>query len=127
MHGLGNKIKCKALYAYFKNKNLDIIFAQEVHCSNKNKQLWQTEWGSRWCISPGETNAWGVAIMFNPKSKIEVCHSWHDHEGRYVMCEIKVEDTTYTLCNLYAPKIQLKIGSIVWITITKWPNLLMNI
>ena len=62
----------------------------------------QTEWGSKWAIASGESNARGVAILFNNKS-IKVNQTYSDHEGRYVIANIECKNTKYTLCNIYAP------------------------
>ena len=103
MRGLGNRLKRKAIFNYLKHKQLDVIFLQEVHCVKSKIALWQTEWGSRWYASSGDTLSRGTAILFRPGSKVEMVKTVVDHDGRNVIVNIKVNQTEITLCNLYAP------------------------
>ena len=57
VRGLGNKIKRHSLFTYFKNKNLDIVFMQEVHCNAKCCKMWKNEWGGKWFSSSGDTRS----------------------------------------------------------------------
>ena len=91
------------MYNYFRDRSLDVIFMQESHCTNKTAKLWEQEWGSgKWLISSGRSNAKGCVIMFN-NNKIKVLKSFTDHEGRYVIANIELDEIKYTLCNVYAP------------------------
>ena len=105
MRGLGNKLKRRAIFNYFRDKNLDIIFMQETHVVNRTKQLWQTEWGSKWFTASGTSGARGVVTMFNGNNnnRIKVNKTHVDHDGRSVICNIEVDETKLTLCSLYAP------------------------
>ena len=79
------------------------MFLQETHSNKKLLKQWEIESGKKWYASSGTSNSRGVAILFNPYSRIEVTHSFHDHEGRYIMVNAKVENSEYTFCNVYAP------------------------
>ena len=105
VRGLGNKLKRKVLFNYFKDKNLDIIFIQESHCTAKNKHLFEAEWGTKWYAEAGTTASCGVAILRNPKSNISIKNCLYDKHGRYVICDMKVENCEYTLVNVYAPNV----------------------
>ena len=100
---MGNKIKRRSLFSYFKDKNLDAVVLQETHTTGHTTKLWQKEWGGPWIHSSGMSNVRGVTIMFNKNCKIEIIDSKHDHEGRFVVCNVKKENVQYTLCNVYAP------------------------
>ena len=104
VRGLGNRIKRKAVFQYLNDKLLDITFMQEVHCNKKLAKMWQQESGKSWCVSSGTSNARGCAIMVNSR-KIKILKQVCNHEGRYVIANVKVEDSKYTLCNLYAPNL----------------------
>ena len=104
MRGLRNKLKRKAIFKYFKDKNLDIVLMQEVHCNNKNVKIWESEWGSKWHCSSGTSNSRGTAIAFNPReNKIKITEQFCDHEGRNVLCNIQIENSEFSICNVYAP------------------------
>ena len=100
---MGNRIKRKAMYNYFKDHQLDIVFMQEVHCTKKTSKLWEQEWGNgKWLVSSDRSNSRGCVIMFK-NSKIKVINHFTDHEGRYIIANIVIDEVQYTLCNLYAP------------------------
>ena len=101
--GLGNRIKRCSIFNYFRDKNLDVIFVQETHCTRKTKKLWQSEWVGNWLSSSGNSQARGVAILFKPDSKFSIVKSYTDDIGRYVICNVERENVKYTLCNIYAP------------------------
>ena len=103
MRGLGNRTKRKAIMHYLKDKQLDIAFLQETHSTNKLLKQFEIEWGNKWFAASGTSQARGVAIVFKNKSSITVNKSFVDHEGRYVICNVSMDGTEYTLCNLYAP------------------------
>ena len=76
---------------------------QEVHCSAKTSKLWSTQWGGRGFFSSGNSSSKGVGILIKPKSKIKVNKVLTDHDGRYVICNIELEEIKYTICCIYAP------------------------
>ena len=103
MRGLGNKIKRKVIFNYFKDKNLDIIFIQESHCTSKNIHMFEAEWGAKWYASSGTMASCGVAILRNPESNIVIKNCLYDKNGRYVICDMKIDNSELTLVNVYAP------------------------
>ena len=102
VRGLGNNLKRKTLFNYFRHKELDIIFLQEVHCNNKAARLWQKQWGNKWLVFSGTTASRGTAILF-ANNKMKIDKTIVDLDGCYVICNITVENVHYTLCNIYAP------------------------
>ena len=105
MRGIGNKLKHKSLFRYFKDKLLDVVFLQETHSCQKLTKLWQNEWGSSWVISSYKSNARGVAILFNPKLHYKIISKHNDADGHFVICTIELVENQkhFTLCNIYAP------------------------
>ena len=103
MRGLGNKIKWRSVYQYLKDKNLDIIFLQETHASKKTVKIWQNEWGKNWLVSYGNSTCKGTAILINPKRGYDITRIQNDIDGRYTICNLTIDNVTYTLGNLYAP------------------------
>ena len=105
VRGLGNRIKRKSLFQYFNDKNLNIVYMQEVHCNKKTTQLWQNESGWDWFSASGTNNSRGAVIMIKKGCDIKVVKYVCDHDGRTVICNIVSDQIHYTLCNLYAPNI----------------------
>ena len=103
VRGLGNNLKRKAIFKYFRDHQLDVILIQEAHCTRKTIKLWECEWGaSKWIASSGCSNARGCAILLNNK-QVKVVKTFTDHEGRYVIANIEIDEAKYTICNVYAP------------------------
>ena len=105
VRGLGNQLKRKSLFKYFKDKQLDVILIQEVHSNSHLAKMWATEWGNKSYFSSGTTNSRGTAILIRPNSGIVVNNSYTDHDGRYVICNIEMHEIKYAICNIYAPNI----------------------
>ena len=103
MRGLGNRVKRTCVFNYFRDKQLDIIFMQEVHCKRNTSIIWQQEWGSNWYTASGDNQSRGTVIMINPRSNVEVTKFVCDHDGHQVLLNIKKYEQEYTLCNIYAP------------------------
>ena len=65
--------------------------------------MWENEWGGKIYASYGESNACGVAIAINPKSKVKITKVLDDNRGRLLCAKLQMENIAYTLCNIYAP------------------------
>ena len=102
MRGLQNEVKRKALFKYCRDR-ADIVFLQETHCVKNLENKWAKEWGGEIIFSNGESNARGVCIMFKKDFKCEKYNIKKSEEGRFLICEIKVDETMVALCNIYGP------------------------
>ena len=91
------------IFNYLRDKDLDVIFLQETHTCKNSTKLYQNEWGSKWCATSGTSNSRGTAIIFRPGTKLQIVKTACDHNGRYVICTVKIEEVKYTFCNIYAP------------------------
>ena len=102
---LGNRLKRKVLYNYFRDKSLDIVCMQETHGTKQKVKMWKNEWGGDWVNSSYYSQSLGVAILVNPKCKAKITLTKTDHECRIVLANLEMLDTedTITLCNIYAP------------------------
>ena len=78
---------------------------QESHCVKKNIKIWETEWTGLIKASYGETNARGVMLMISPQfsKKCKIIKTCRDIAGHWIVCEVKIEDTIFTLINVYGP------------------------
>ena len=64
---------------------------QETHSSVKYERIWQNEWGGK---THGQSNARGV---------VKITKTFRDQEGRVFVCQLEINDATYTIVNFYAP------------------------
>jgi len=46
---------------------------------------------------------WTIATLFNPKLDVRIENVISDKEGRYILLEVSLYDSTFLLCNIYSP------------------------
>ena len=62
------------------------------------------QWGNRNIIfGHGKSNSKGVAILFSNNLLYEVKKEFIDTEGRFIIVDIQMDKTIYTIANMYAP------------------------
>lgn len=83
-------------------KKFSIIFIQEVHSSAGTEKLWAIEWGYTAIFSSCSSSRGGVSVLFNNNFQFEILKQHCDPEGRVIIVDIKTNDRTLTLVNLYA-------------------------
>ena len=99
--GMGDMVKRKRVFRYFKLHKADVCFVQETHCTANKEYFWLSEWGNKCIYVNGNSNARGVAILLNCKCANNIEEIRRDIKG-YVMCKVLVNEYTYCLCNVYA-------------------------
>ena len=104
VRGLKNKKKRKALFQWFQEQSLDIIFLQETHCHlRKEEYKWGREWKGMTYWSRGTSRSRGVAVLFNKNVQYEVKRILIDPNGRYITFDLNVCGKIYRFINIYAP------------------------
>ena len=76
---------------------------QEAHCTDKSAQLSRAEWGYEAIFSCWSSNKAGTVILFNNTFSLKLQKFISDPEGRFIFCDIKIEEKCLTLANIYAP------------------------
>ena len=71
VNGLANRKKRKQIFRNMYDKSANIVCLQETHAVKKAHKFWKNEWGGQIYFSDGETNARGVAILFDSKFQLE--------------------------------------------------------
>ena len=80
------------------------FFLQETHSTADIENTWKDEWGSPGLFfSHGNFNSRGTCILFRDFEQFQIKKQFCDKEGRIVMLDIGIVDTTVTLINIYAP------------------------
>ena len=64
VRGLSNFKKRRAIFAWCRKQNANIIFLQETHSTGNNEKQWKAEWGAPLELAHGSSNLRGVAILF---------------------------------------------------------------
>ena len=84
-------------------KKFGIFFLQEVHCTKEKERLWSSEWGFSAIFSSVSSSSAGVCILFNNNFQFEIKKQFSDPDGRFILVDLKLENKTITLGNIYAP------------------------
>lgn len=102
-NGIRSNTKRKALFQDLRKSKADVIFLQESQSTRADQHIWSAEWGGPAFYSHGLSNSRGVCILLPRNSQIQVLSTKTDHEGRYIIMQVKVGEDEVTLANLYAP------------------------
>ena len=103
VRGLNQARKRRQLFRWLHNNKFDIVFLQETYSSKYIENPWKSEWGGKIYFCHGTSHSRGVMIMFNPKLDALVDNIEVDKNGRYLLLQTTVSDTTFQLCNIYSP------------------------
>ncbi len=103
VRGLNDTKKRKAVYQYLTKEKGDILFLQETYTSENDVNRWSHEWEGSSYYSHGTKHSCGVAILIRKNLNIDVIDHCTDKLGRYVILNIKMEDVSFNLLNLYSP------------------------
>ena len=106
--GLGSKDKRQRLYLWMSNQNCNILFVQESHFTGNQQNLLNEEFKGQIYHSFGTTQSRGVSIFIKEEINCKFIDKFQDEEGRLILINIEINDTIYTLVNIYAPNIPKK-------------------
>ena len=102
-NGLGDGKKRRDLFTWLRQKNCDICFVQETHCTDKMEEYWKAEWGYEVYFSNHTGNSRGVAILFNNTFEFKIVKRISDPNGRYLILNIIINNNELNLVNVYGP------------------------
>ena len=100
--GLGNEKKRRSVFQACRSRG-DIIFLQETHSTREKELIWSTEWGGRIIFSHGSTDSKGVCILIKKELDYKIVNLNSDPDGRYIICDIRLDGKNLCLVNIYAP------------------------
>ena len=102
VRGIRDTVKRRQLFQKFHNSNYDIFMIQEAHCTPEVTSQWSSEWGGEIFFSHGTSNSKGVCILLK-NSVSRTIHKCEQVEGRALFLDITINNTKFTLSNIYAP------------------------
>ena len=103
VRGLNQARKRRQVFRWADNSKVDIVFLQETYSSKGVEEIWRSEWGGKIHCSHGSSQSKSVMILFNPKLDFQLDSTVADKHGRYLMLKVTIHDSTFLLCNVYAP------------------------
>ena len=121
VNGLRNKLKRKALFKQFKERNFDIICIQESFVTENVIDLWKQEWGGEIVFSVGTCRSKGQLVLLRKNFKYE----WTVEivTQRLIVIKVRTDLGDMCICNTYAPCTPLEIDAYF----TEITNTLSNI
>ena len=100
VRGLRDNVKRREVFNWLRRKQLSVYMLQEVHCTENSNHLWAAEWGYQTIFSTYSSNKAGVCILFNNNSNLQIRKLFVDPSGRFIICDIKVNERCFTLGNI---------------------------
>ena len=90
-----------------KDKRVRFVFIQETHFTIELEYLIKQEFNEFYIHhSYGTSNSRGVSILISKKLNANVIDTKIDDNGRYILINIELEKSSFSLLNLYAPNDQ---------------------
>ena len=104
VNGMRDSCKRNILYQWLRDFFFDICLLQETHCSSQEDvNAWSKEWKGKAFWSPGTIMSRGVAILIKSNLDLNIVKSDRDPNSRYSNIDIKINNSLYSIVNIYAP------------------------
>ena len=107
IRGLHNKDKRDTLKQWIIDKNIEILFLQETYCTEQLEVITKREYsniGNIYHSKSTSNHSKGVAIIISKQISFKTIDYNYDNEGRVLLINGNINDTCFTLVNLYAPR-----------------------
>jgi exonuclease III len=111
VNGLSQKNKSIAIFEKLAKFN-SISLLQETHSTIKTEKIWKDDWKGNIYFSHGSSNSKGVAILIPHNIQYDIEDKITDEDGRILILKIKLNNTAYIICNIYAPTLDHKVEQI---------------
>ncbi len=100
VRGIRENTKRNALFLYFKRSDADIIVCQETHSTDLDVKFWKSQRGNFIYFGHGTSHSAGVMVLLH-RFKGDVLNCAADENGRWIVLTVKLDNTTFILCNMY--------------------------
>ena len=104
VRGIRNNNKRFNVFNWLSSNNYDISFLQETYCTKDFENKFHKGWKGDIVHSISKSpHCAGVCIMLNHGLDYKILSTFKDNDGRIVLLNIMIQDTEYTICNVYCP------------------------
>ena len=103
VNGLRKSQKGKVFFTFLNKNNTTWYFSQETHSFPSDEKLWACELGGKIIFAHGKNNSRGVAILLKYSLKFGLGTIKIDSNGRFILVDVKTNNTTFVMGNVYAP------------------------
>ena len=101
--GLKLKNKRSKVLNWTNRKKFDIMAIQESHFEDEDMAKWKEGWKGEIISSSGSNNSRGVTFLITESLVYNLKDHYKDSEGRWVILDIEVLNSNYTIANYYGP------------------------
>jgi len=98
----GNNKRAKVIN-WANRKNFDIMAIQESHFLEEDRTKWEKNWEGKIISSCGKGNKKGVTFLIRKELNYKLIKEYRDKKGRWLILELEMEDTKYTIATYYGP------------------------
>ena len=103
VRGCRDSLKRYQVFDFLKQSHpADFYLLQETHSIPSDELIWPLVWRSKCILSHGTNNSAGIAILFSPKSKVEIIEKSEPIPGHILHAHATVNDTPVNIINIYA-------------------------
>ena len=103
VRGINQSIKRRKLFRWLHHQRAQCYFLQETYSDEKCISSWEAEWGGKVYASHGSKHSKGVMFLMNPNFDCQVENCIKDKNGRFIILDLKADDSHLILVNIYAP------------------------
>ncbi len=104
--GLNNTDEMKKLFTWIQDNDYNIICLQETYCTKKLKPIFDNCWYGK-CVHAlsDSSHSRGTTIMFRNTNNMnfKIVNSHVSQDGRRALCNVLLDDETFTIVSVYAP------------------------
>ena len=102
--GLNDYNKRNTLYDWLQDLDIDIVLLQETHFIETRECSYNARWrGTCYHCFSDSSSSRGVSILIRQNLAFEFISCHKSTDGRKLLFNIKINDTVFTIANLYAP------------------------
>lgn len=104
VHGLRDKVKCNNVMGWLKISKFDVIFLQETYLNSLDFLHFTSVWnGPVFYSASASSHSCGVAIALSRSFSCKCTQLRNDSSGCCVSILCSIKNTSFRLCNVYAP------------------------
>ena len=104
VRGLNDINKCRSIFSWIVDQNIDNAFLQETFCTPKLEKNLKTLWkGEIRNACTDSSHSRGVTILFSESFKAKILNTEFGENGRTLLVNFEYNNETFTVVSVYAP------------------------
>jgi len=103
VRGLRSHEKRGNIFKWCNDQRADIYFFQETYSTEEIEQIWKKQARGKFFFPHGTNHSRGVMTFINGTLDYEVKHEVTDKDGRFIILDVLIQNSSFLLVNVYAP------------------------